>query len=135
MWACNIITHYWTLSYQYVNEYTRNNPSLSVQSFELLGLFRREITSYADGVWIWQMTAILQSHDKNMATSCVCCDESKSKFYSERSDKCALYEIKIYELKFRFKSSKKQKYFYVELLPENFYWSVYEVIFSAKMAE
>ena len=36
-----------------------------------------------------------KSHDKLMAALCVCCGESKSKFYSVRSKKFALYEIEL----------------------------------------
>ena len=42
------------------------------------------------------------------------------KFYSLRSNKCALYQIEsIIKFVIRFKSSRKKKYLYVEKLPEN----------------
>ena len=45
------------------------------------------ITSYANGVGMRQIIAILKSHDKYMAALCVCCGESKNKFYCLRSKK------------------------------------------------
>ena len=57
------------------------------------------MTSYADGVGIGQINAILKSHDKNMAALCVSCGESKIKFHSLRS--------------------KMKKYLYAEYLPAN----------------
>ena len=54
----------------------------SVCHSQLLGHYRWEITSYADGVGIGQFTAISKSRDKNMAALCVCCGESKSKSFS-----------------------------------------------------
>ena len=39
-------------------------------------------TRLADSVEIGQITSIIKSHDKSMTALCVCCSETKSKFYS-----------------------------------------------------
>ena len=69
----------------------RGMPSLNHS--KLLGHFRWERTSYANDVGFGQIIIILKSHDKIIAALCVCCGETKNKFYSLRSKKGALYEI------------------------------------------
>ena len=63
---------------QPIDRITRNVKYINTFISEVFFFERPEefrMTSYADGVGIGQINAILKSHDKNMAELCVSCGE------------------------------------------------------------
>ena len=64
-----------------------------VPSFVTTQSFSLRNNSYADSVRIGLITILVKPHNKIMAALCICCGESKSRFYNLWTKKCVLFEI------------------------------------------